>query len=72
MKKFGTISLATLSVFAFTLSSCKKCHECHYDAVGGAEVELGEYCDEDLEEIEANGYHDHDADTTYEVHCHEH
>jgi len=51
--------------------SCKResCHECHYD-LNGAEVEIGEFCGDELEAIEAEGYR---VDTvTYEVHCHEH
>ena len=71
MKKQKLVALAFV-LSSVVIVSCKKCHECHYDAAGGTEVELGEYCDEDLEDIEANGYHDHSADTTYEVHCHEH
>jgi hypothetical protein len=50
--------------------SCKKkCHECHYD-LNGAEVEIGEYCGDELEALEAAGFAV--GDTTYEVHCHEH
>ncbi|MFM7235091.1 MAG: hypothetical protein ACKOZM_10945 [Flavobacteriales bacterium] len=64
---------AFLSVFAMgmVIASCKeKCHECHYD-LNGAEIEIGEYCGDELEAIEASGYVA--ADTiTYEVHCHEH
>ena len=36
----------------------------------GPEVELGEKCDDALEELEASGYAVNG--TTYEVHCHEH
>ena len=59
------ISTALLAI------SCKResCHECHYD-FKGAEVEIGEYCGDELEAVEADGYR---VDTvTYEVHCHEH
>lgn len=52
-----------------SLMSCKKCSECHYDGASG-EVELGEYCGNELENLENSGYTA--ADTTYEVHCHEH
>ena len=69
MKKGKLIFLAIASVMTLTLSSCKKCHECHYDK-GAEEVERGEYCDDDLEDIEANGFTD--TSGTYEVHCHEH
>lgn len=58
-----TISLITVS--------CQRdhCHDCHYD-LNGAEVEIGEYCGDELETIEAEGYR---VDTViYEVHCHEH
>lgn len=64
--------IAVAALLGGTLTGCKKCSECHYDGVGGEEVELGEYCDDELEDLEANGHHDHNADTTYEVHCHEH
>ena len=55
---------------AIFFASCEKnCHECHYD-FNDTEVELGEKCDDDLEEIEKNGY---TVDgVTYEVHCHDH
>ena len=65
-KIFTLVSLVSLSMM---LGSCNKCHECHYDKAG-AEVELGEYCNDDLEDLEANGYVD--STGTYEVHCHEH
>jgi len=49
--------------------SCEKCSECHYD-FNETEVEMGEYCGEDLENIEKSGF---DLDgTNYEVHCNEH
>jgi hypothetical protein len=51
------------------VSCMKKCHECHYD-LNGAEVEIGEYCGDELEAIEASGYAVND--TTFEVHCHGH
>lgn len=71
MKNVNAIlgAIALLAIFSF--SSCKKeeCHECHYDGPNG-EVELGEKCGDDLEDLEANGFA---ADgTVYEVHCHEH
>jgi hypothetical protein len=69
MKKVVRFVLAVVAFAAFSLTSCKKCEECHYDGPNG-EVELGEFCDEELEDMEANGYV---ADSvTYEVHCHEH
>ena len=69
MSKKLLVAAAIVATFGFV--SCKKCAECHYDGADG-EVELGEYCDDALEDAEANGFHDHDADTTYEIHCHEH
>lgn len=69
MKIFNSKLLLGLPVFFLVLASCHECHECHYDTTSG-EVELGEYCDDDLEEVEANGYTD--TSGTYEVHCHEH
>jgi hypothetical protein len=70
MKK--SISLAALALVASSiLFSCKKnkCAECHYDK-NGAEVELGEKCGDDIENLEASGYND--GGTVYEVHCGEH
>lgn len=72
MKKVSITLIASTLVLIIVISSCKKeeCHECHYDDNGG-EVELGSYCGDDLEEIEANGYVDSNGDN-HEVHCHEH
>lgn len=52
--------------------SCKRdeCQECHYDKAG-AEVEMGEFCGEALENLEAQGTYT-DSTGTYEVHCHGH
>lgn len=66
MKTIFFVASATL---ALTISSCKKCHECHYDSPSG-EVEIGEYCDDKLEEIEKSGYTV--GDSVYTVHCEEH
>jgi len=70
--KTGKTILATIAIFTvLAFTSCKKeeCHECHYDGPNG-EVELGEKCGDELEEVEANGYA---ADgVVYEVHCHGH
>ena len=54
-------------------SSCKKdgCHECHYDGANGQIVELGEFCGDSLETIEANGYTD-TSGVNHVVHCHGH
>lgn len=61
-----------IGIVAIGSISCTKeeCHECHYDGPNG-EVELGEKCDNELEDIEASGYTATDG-VTYEVHCHEH
>jgi hypothetical protein len=64
--KFYGVLVAVTALFA----ACKEhCHECHYD-LNGAEIEIGEYCGDDLEALEADGFAV--GDTTYEVHCHEH
>lgn len=55
---------------ALTFASCEKCKDCHYD-VNGNEVEIGELCDDDLENAEANGYAINDS-TTVTIHCEEH
>ena len=67
--KIGIASLA-LVAFAFVGCNKNKCSECHYEDANNAEVELGEYCGDDREDLEANGYSD--GTTTYEVHCGEH
>lgn len=61
----------TAFIFSAIVQSCKKnqCHECHYDKAG-QEVELGEYCGEALEDLEAQGYTD--STGNYVVHCHGH
>ncbi len=68
MMKKVAIFLGAVAVFGF--SACNKCHECHYDMNGG-EVELGEYCGEDAEALEASGYVDpsDSTGTVYTVHC---
>lgn len=69
MKKSILLSGALICL---TLFSCKKdeCHECHYEDAQGAEVELGEKCGDEMEDLEANGINV--GSTNYEVHCHEH
>lgn len=66
MKKFAFIGLG---VIAFGFASCEKCEDCHYD-MDGTEVEIGEICDEELEDAEANGYAV--GDTVVTIHCEEH
>lgn len=65
-------TIIPMAIFILLGTSCKKseCHDCHYDAADGSEIELGEYCDDDLESIEANGYNDNGTVRT--VHCHGH
>ena len=64
MKKVA-IFLAAVAVIS--LNSCNNCAECHAAAdIVGTEYELeelGEYCDDQLESIEASGYDI--ADTLY-------
>ena len=74
MKKVSIVIGLSLALIA--LNSCKKdeCHECHYEIVTNgveSEVELGEKCGSELEDLESNGFKASDG-TTYEVHCHEH
>lgn len=59
--------IAVLAVSA-VLFSCNKeqCEECHYDDAG-QEVELGVKCDDELEDLEANGYTVNGE--SKEVHC---
>lgn len=61
--------LSGLIITAFSFTSCKKCAECHYDSPNGL-VEIGEYCDDDLEDIEKTGFIVNGVN--YEVHCHDH
>ncbi|PKR81852.1 hypothetical protein CW751_00500 [Brumimicrobium salinarum] len=67
MKK--SIVLSTVLVSSLFFTSCKKCAECHYDSPNG-EVEIGEYCGDELEEIEQSGTIVNG--TQFEVHCHDH
>jgi hypothetical protein len=71
MKKVVFKSSVVVAI-SLALYSCKRdeCHDCHYDKAG-AEVEMGEYCGEALENLEAQGTYT-DSTGTYEVHCHGH
>ena len=68
--------MKTKLFFAATLLiasvACNKdeCYECHYDGPNG-EVELGEYCGQEAEDMENMGYIDADGQQ-YVVHCGEH
>ena len=70
--KSKVVLAASIFSFAFFMTSCDKeeCHECHYEDAYDQEVELGEKCGEELEEVEKNGV-TVDGES-YEVHCHEH
>jgi hypothetical protein len=54
-----------------TLVSCNKnkCAQCHYDN-NGAEVELGEFCGDDIKNLENNGHTVNGVN--YPAHCGEH
>ena len=58
-----------LLALGMAFTSCEKCSECHYDR-NDEKIEIGEYCDEGLEDIEASGFVVNDV--IYEVHCHDH
>ena len=60
--------LLILIALGLTFTSCKKetCTTCHYDGPNG-EVELGEKCNEEIEDLERNGYVVNGQ--TYTVHC---
>ena len=66
MKNLKIITL--FAALTALTASCSKdeCKECHYDK-GGAEVELGEKCGDDIADLEKNGY---TVDSVnYTVHC---
>ena len=69
MKK-RALTIAAAAFVVLAMASCKKCKDCHYD-LAGTEVEIGEFCDDDLAEVEANGYALNDS-VTVTVHCEEH
>jgi hypothetical protein len=71
MKKVVRFALPFVAFAALSLTSCKKCEECHYDDADGKEVDLGEYCGDDLKEIEKNGNIEING-VMYDVHCAEH
>ena len=72
MKK---VILGILAISTIGFTSCKKCSECHYEALDSSgmevEVELGEHCGDDLKALESSGYQLSDG-TFVEVHCHAH
>ena len=95
MKNINLLYIIFLSAFFFmtSCSSSDDCHECHialYNAAGVevAQHEIGEFCGNDLEDVESAGYNLENAvtytdqDSTYtlspglipgdDVHCEEH
>ena len=95
MKNINLLSTIFLCAF-FLMTSCSSsddCHECHialYNAAGVevAQHEIGEFCGNDLQDVESAGYNLENAvtytdqDSTYtlspglipgnDVHCEEH
>lgn len=69
IKKSKIVGVMLLASVAFISCKKNKCAECHYDK-DGQEVELGNYCGDDIEDIEASG-HNEDG-VNYTVHCGEH
>jgi hypothetical protein len=67
MKSISFVLLFPIGILLST-SSCNKnkCADCHYDKAG-AEIEIGEKCGDEMENLEANGYTD--STGTYVVHC---
>lgn len=72
MKKVVFKSSVVVAI-SMALYSCKRdeCHDCHYDKAG-TEVEMGEYCGEALENLEAQGTYTDSTGASYEIHCHGH
>ncbi|MEK9620336.1 MAG: hypothetical protein VW078_09610 [Flavobacteriales bacterium] len=64
MKKVAILFSAVVLI-GFT--SCNKCYECHAD-VNGTELELGEFCGDEAEDLENAGYID-STGTVHVVHC---
>ena len=71
MKNLGLKMILPIAFGVVLFTSCNKeeCHECHYDK-DGAEIELGEKCGSELENLEASGFNE--GGINYTVHCHEH
>jgi len=67
MKSISFVLLFPIGILLSTASCNKnKCAYCHYDKAG-AEIEIGEKCGDEMENLEANGYTD--STGTYVVHC---
>ena len=90
MKKISLLSILLVGIFGF-MTSCSSsdsdCHECHIawtNAAGNeVEVEIGEFCEDALADVETEGYTHTIEETivgndtvpagTYsEIHCEEH
>ena len=73
MKTNLLLFAAAISFFALT-SSCNKnkCSECHYDDINGNEVEMREFCGDELENLEAVGSYTDSTGYTGVVHCEGH
>ena len=71
MKSISFVLLFPIGILLSTASCNKnKCADCHYDKAG-AEIEMGEYCGDDLKQLEALGTYT-DSTGIYTVHCEEH
>ena len=70
MRKSVNVFSAALLLFAATsVASCgkNKCEICEYYK-DGVDTEIGEFCGDDLKDIEKNGYTD-STGVTHDVHC---
>ena len=61
--------IGAVFIGSFGFTSCNKCKDCHYDH-NGMEHEIGELCNDELKDAEANGYSV--GDTVVTIHCEEH
>lgn len=68
MKRNKLILLGVTLGLTLVSISCKKnkCAQCHYDTSSG-EVDLGEKCGDEIDNLEQNGYTT--GGQTYTVHC---
>lgn len=62
------VKLLVVGIFILGVTSCQKdeCAECHYDGPNG-EVELGQKCNDEIEDLEKSGYTKDGQN--YTVHC---
>jgi ferredoxin len=69
-KSVKTFVMSAVVITSMALVSCgkNKCEECHYELANGSEAELGEFCGDEMKDLEKNGYTD-STGTTYDVHC---